>query len=269
MIRQPPTRARTEPQPGPVLEERVASLSAQLDVLRAQVRQAQQLASLGTAAAMLAHEANNLLTPIRGYVDYAIESNDPELMKKALLITSKNVQILMGMSSRILELGAAKPARRETVRVRSVVEDALAGLCRDLSKDGIQVQMEIAEELTAEADALQLQQVLFNLFLNAREAMAESHGGRLRISGRTGSGKTVFQVSNTGGRIPPEVAAHLFEPFQSSKLERGDGRRRCGGLGLALCRDLIEENGGTIRATSDDVSTTFVLELPAGGEERV
>jgi len=270
MGRQPPTRqSQVEPSADYALENRFVELTAQFDLLRAQVRQAQQLASLGTAAAMLAHEVNNLLTPIRSYAEFALANQDVELMKKALTVTAKSVHILMGMSARVLEISAAKPRKPETVSVRKVIEDALASLCRELSRDGIGLTVEADPSISAWVDPLQLQQVLFNLLLNAREAMAAEHGGRLTISAHSSDTQAVITVSNTGPSIPAELLPHLFEPFQSSKPAERDGRTRCGGLGLALCKDLVEENDGTLGVTSDPGTlTTFTLRLPANFEAR-
>lgn len=264
MAKAPPTRTR--PGDGVVspVEDRFAQLSAQFNLLKAQVRQAQQLVNLGTAAATLAHEVNNLLTPIRAYAESALTSDDHELMRKALTVTNKNAHLMIAMSSRILEISAAKPQKTESVAVRAVVEDALESLCRDLSKDGIDFANSVDEALTVQADPLQLQQVLFNLFLNAREAMSGTHSGRLTISATRQEDHVVIEVHNTGDSIPVELLPHVFEPFQSSKPAERNGRRRCGGLGLALCRDLIEENGGTIQVTSDaEEGTVFTITLPA------
>ncbi|MDO8631503.1 MAG: ATP-binding protein [Phycisphaerales bacterium] len=301
MARQPPLRSRSVETPvadALSIDDRFAQLSAQFDVLKAQVRQAQQLSSLGTAAAMIAHEVNNLLTPILSYADYALATDDAPLAKKALTVTARNTRMLIAMSERILELGAAKPQRRESVGVRQAVEEALASLCRDLFKDGITFEMKVDETLTVFADPLQLRQVLFNLFLNAREAMAPNHSGRLTVSAyqsrdRKGAGggevrsekleersttasidnrsrptasgtidKVVIEIRNTGPPIPPELLPHIFEPFQTTKPVRRDGKSRCGGLGLALVRDLIEENDGTISVASDETGTTFAITLP-------
>ncbi len=264
MAKASPTRTRSGAGVVPPVEDRFAQLSAQFELLKAQVRQAQQLANLGTTAATLAHEVNNLLTPIRSYTEYALNSNDHELMRKALSVTSKNAHMVIAMSSRILEISAAKPQMSEPAGVRVVVEDALASLCRDLSKDGIDLRVNVDASLSVQADPLQLQQVFFNLFLNAREAMSGSHSGRLIISATRREDSVVIEIRNTGDPIPPDLLPHVFEPFQSSKPVERDGRRRCGGLGLALCRDLIEENQGTIRVTSAPESgTLFTITLPA------
>ncbi len=263
MAKAPATRTRPGEGLASPVEDRLEQLSAQFEQLKAQVRQAQQLAGLGTAAAMLAHEANNLLTPIRAYAEYALSSDDPQLMRKALSVTIKNSHMVIAMASRILEISAAKPRKAESVTLRTIVDGALESLCRDLSKDGIDLAVDIDESLTVQADSLQIQQVLFNLFLNAREAMSAAHSGRLAVSANRNGDRVVLEIRNTGDPIPPELLPHLFEPFQTSKPVERNGRRRCGGIGLALCRDLIEENQGTIAVESEQGKpTTFTLTLP-------
>ena len=244
------------------VQRRFAHLEAQFERLKNQVRQAQQLSALGTAAATMAHEVNNLLTPILGYAQAAEGSGDAELMKRALGVTIRNSQVLIAMSERMLNISAARSARAQSVNVRSVVEGARASLCRDLAKDGITFALEAEESLSVWADPLQLQQVLFNLFLNAHEAMAPSHGGRLTVSARQDGGDVVIQVRNTGAPIPPELLPHVFDPLESSKSAARNSAARCSGLGLALCRDLMGDNGGRIDAASDPAGTVFTLTLP-------
>lgn len=260
----PPVRQPPSDQATPSVEEQFAQLESQFQVLKAQVRQAQQLSSLGTAAATIAHEFNNLLTPILSYAQVALGAEDLEIKNKALAVTVKNVQMLIAMSERILEISAAKPAKKENVLVKQAVDDALESLCRDLSKDGIQLTMKIDESLTVWVDALQLRQVLFNLFLNAREAMASSHSGRMTISAQSKAGQVVIETLNSGKTIPADLLPYIFDPLQTSKPIKSEGKLRCGGLGLALCHDLVEENAGTISVTSDETNgTTFTLSFPA------
>ncbi len=219
---------------------------------------------MGTAAAMIAHEVNNLLTPIISYATAALEGSDAELKDKAIAVTLKNARMLIAMSERVLEISAAKPAKRESVSVQKAMQDALASLCRDIARDGISMRIDVAAMLTVWTDPLQLQQVFFNLLLNAREAMAATHSGRLTVTARSKGDQVVIEVNNSGEPIPPDLLPHVFEPFQTTKPATRNGKSRCGGLGLALCRDLIEENGGTITVTSDaQAGTTFILTLPA------
>lgn len=245
-----------------VIETRLAELTAQFELLKSQVRQAQQLASLGTAAATIAHEVNNLLTPILSYAEYAESTDDVELMKKTISVTVRNTRILVRMSQRVLELSSAAPPSVESVCLRRVVDDAIESLCRDLSKDGITATINVEDSVTVWGDHLQLQQVLFNLLLNAREAMTSQNGGRLTIKASRDADQVVLTINNTGPTIPADVLPNIFDLLHSTKPVERAGQKRCGGLGLTLCKDLIAENGGTISASSDEAGgTTFTLRL--------
>ena len=266
MDRIPPDLTRNAADPVLDVQQQFARLEAQLELLKAQVRQAQQLSSLGTAAAMIAHEVNNLLTPILAYTQAALSANDTDLMKRALSVTVRQVQILIAMSDRVLKISAAKATAAQVVPIRPVVEEAVASLCRDLARDGITLSIEMDEGLSAWFDPLQLQQILFNLFLNAREAMARSHSGRLTVTAQRQDDRIVIQIRNTGEPIPADLLPQVFDPFRSSKPIIGGATVRCSGLGLTLCRDLVEENGGSISVTSDlEAGTVFTITVPAEG----
>lgn len=246
------------------LLEQFADLESRFDVLKAQVRQAQQLAALGTTAATIAHEVNNLLTPIKSYARAALSANDDKLMRRALEVTERNVDMLVRMTDRVLEIGAAKTRKTDRVPIAQSIRDAADSLCRDLDKDGIKLQLDIDENLAASADGLQIRQVMFNVLLNAREALSKQRGGRIRATGLSQGGRVIVEINNTGEPIPAEMLPRIFDALQSSKSIEAPERLRCSGLGLALCRDLIEENGGSISVTSDAESgTTFRIDLPA------
>jgi signal transduction histidine kinase len=285
------------------LTEKFARLEEQFAQLKARVRQAQQLSTLGVAAAMIVHEFNNLLTPVVGYGKSALETDDAAFLRKALQRAVSSVELAVSLSDRLLKLNAAKATERQVVGVRVVVEEAYACLCRDLSRDGITVTFDVDESLKVWADPLQVQQVFYNLFLNAREAMKGGHHGRLTVRARRtlngadechavspsnnpqaggnaspdqeprlkGNGNdsdstlpaVMIDVCNTGKPIPAELLPHIFDAFESTKSSEGEGAVRCSGLGLALCRDLIEENGGRISVTSDETAgTTFHIAMP-------
>ena len=266
MDRKPPNPTRNAADPALEVQQQFAQLEARLELLKTQVRQAQQLSNLGTAAVIIAHEVNNLLTPILAYTQAALSANDIDLMKRALDVTVRQVQILIAMSNRVLKISAAKATAAQVVPIRHVVDEAVASLCRDLDRDGITLSIEIDEGLSAWFDPLQLQQILFNLFLNAREAMARSHSGRLTVTARRRDDWIVIQIRNTGEPIPANLLPHVFDPFQSSKPIVGGAAARCSSLGLTLCRDLVEENGGSISVTSDlEAGTVFTMTVPAEG----
>ncbi len=270
MVKRAPVRTRMidAPRSTPIgtldIEAHLHALESQLDSLKAQVRQAQQLANLGVAAATISHEVNNLLTPVINFVEAALASDDTDLREKALRRTANNVRMLVKMSEKVLEVSAAKTSVGVETRLETVVESALESLCRDLSRDGIRLKTKIEEDLTVWVDPLQLQQVLFNLLLNARSAMAPAREGSIHIKADRLANEVVIEIADTGPGIGPEMLTRLFDPLQSSKSCQGNSSNRCSGLGLALCRDLIEENQGSIQVASQlDVGTTFTIRLPA------
>lgn len=247
------------------VEAHVAKLEEQLKLLKAQVRQAQQLAGLGTAAAMIAHEVSNLLAPVVGYAQYTLKNFDADLARKALERTLSNGQILIRMMERFHEVGSAKVGTAQRMNVRLVAERAVESLCRDPAKDGITLTLEIDSTLHAVADPLQIQQVLFNLLHNARVAMEKQHNGRITVTARHEAGEVVVIVRDTGPGIDAAILPHLFDAFASTKSPLNGSRARCSGLGLALCKDLVEENRGTIAVDSGSQrGATFTIRLPAG-----
>lgn len=264
--------AEARPTPGvlpPQLSETERKLHAQFErleqqfaLLKQQTRQAQKLASLGAAATMLAHEFNNLMTPVIGYARYAIDADDKELMVKALQMTIRQTDVVTAMSDRILGLAANEAQQRQPVSIAKAVEDAVACMCRDLSKDGITLDADIDADLRVLADPKQLQQVLFNLFINARQAITH-RSGRITVRAERADDEYLdFHITDNGCGISAENLERIFEEFYTTKNER-PGKSGLG-LGLALCREIIEEHRGTISVKSEvGRGTTFTLRLPS------
>ncbi len=239
-------------------------LQGDLARMHTQMHQAQKLASLGTAAAMLAHEFNNIMTPLVAYAQYALTTDDPEMMSKALRTTLKQTAAALEMSGRILGMAGDAPANFAAVTVRSVVDDAVACLCRDLSKDGITLAIDIDARLEVRAEAGQLRQVLFNLLLNARDAL-EGRSGRITISAAKSVDESVrITVADTGCGIPRDELSAVFDTFVTSKTGSDGKGRRGTGLGLAICNEIINKHDGSIQVQSRvGEGTSFTITLPA------
>ncbi len=247
-----------------------AAQTEHVSAMRDELRQLHRLTVLGTAAATIAHEFNNLMTPIVGYAKYALDSGDVALMQKALRMTLKQTEIGTGMCDRILGLAAHDRDTPQVIKARELVDDSLACLCRDLSKDGITLRTKIDEDLAVRVNPAQLRQVLFNLLINARKAIGAKSGWITIRAERVDEKHLVLVVSDNGCGIPTEMLDTIFEPFVTRN--KGNGKRngsvgRTGlGLGLAVCRDIVQENGGTIAVESEEgVGTTFTLTLPSAG----
>ncbi|UCG32787.1 MAG: hypothetical protein JSU68_14110 [Phycisphaerales bacterium] len=249
------------------LQTQLDHLEQQFEVLRQQVRRAQRLASLGTGAAALAHEFNNMLTPVMGYCRAALDSEDATLMRKALDRTLKQAKLLGGMCDRILRLAADEPLERKSVVVLNLVQEAVATLVRDLAKDNINLVLQIDPDLTVFADEKGMLQVLMNLIINARQAML-GRPGQLTIDAAPNPAspdRTVICVRDTGPGIKREHLEHIFEPGFTTKQHADRIDRGGVGLGLPFSREIVEENGGTLTAESaPNKGATFTVTLPAG-----
>ena len=160
------------------LEQRFSSLQDEL-------RRAQKLASIGTMAAMLAHEFNNLLTPVIGYGQHALERNDSALTAKTAQKAVAMAQTIQSMCRSLLGLAAEADQAPRPVELAEMVREAIACLGRDLAKDNIQLTVQVPPDATALISPNQLLQVLYNLVLNARQAML-GRPGRLTISAAPG-----------------------------------------------------------------------------------
>lgn len=241
---------------------RVATPTREKSLAQDSGDQLERLASLGLVLSTVAHEINNLLTPVLSYAELALHSpDDPALKDRALRQAMVGAERAAAIAAALLALsrGTSEQAHAD---VGAVIDDALLCLGRDLSKDRIELIRRIPARLTAGISPIALQQVVLNLVMNAREAM---HGrvGRLVIEAApVAGGMLEIRFSDSGPGITPEISKRLFEAFNSSSV-RGDARGT--GLGLMICRRLLDAVGGRISlAPSSDSGATFVVVIPAG-----
>jgi len=163
------------------LHKRLENQQEQIDALNTQLAQLQHLANIGTVSYMIAHEINNLLTPLRSYAALALNNSDDEpLAQKALRKTVQNCERASKIMESMLTLTSGQTQEKKDAPLLTLVEEIFTCLCRDFAKDGITVETYIPEDLTVWAVPVQIQQVLMNLILNARDAMLPG-GGILTI----------------------------------------------------------------------------------------
>jgi len=254
----------------------MARMQGQLDTLRSQLHESQRLATIGTIAAVIAHEFNNLLTPIVSYSQYALSSAqsaapDMELVRKALGKAFQSSSKAGKICSSMLGLARGESSYGP-VEVRRLVEESVGVLARDPQKDGIALRVHIPPGLTVMGDAVQLEQVLLNLLINARHALL-GRGGSITIKatqdqttapdGASIDGEVRIQVVDTGPGIPEKYVSRIFEPFFTTKGTSPRGEAKGTGLGLAICKEIIEHHGGRIEVQSEvGRGTTFNIHLP-------
>lgn len=271
------------------LLDQLETVQQRLDLMQQHIARSHRLASLGTIAAIIAHEFNNLLTPILSYSQMALAADPPdaELTRKALTKARQNAEKAAHIVASMLGF-TRNESDDSPAHLATVLDETLNCLARDPVKDRITFRRDVPADLYLAIPAISLQQVLLNLILNAWQAMRGSHdrkGGTLAITARAldapgmdtpgmdapgmDDRRVQLTIADTGPGIPAGVLPHLFEPFVTHRQGAETGVQPKGtGLGLTVCRDLIERAGGTIVAESTSGGATFIIVLPAPGSKR-
>jgi len=246
------------------LHKNLVEQRQQSDTLKSQIGQLQGLANIGAAACMIAHEINNLLTPLASYATLALSNpDDKPLTEKALEKTARNCERASKIAESIFALANGQTQEKKDARLITLVDEVFLCLCRDFARDGITVNVRIPEDLTIRAVPVQIQQVLMNLILNARDAMLP-RGGILTVEARDATDAVQIEVTDTGRGIEPADLENIFEPFFTTKAAQKSQTGTCGsGLGLAFCKEIIDDHEGLISVKSKTTrGSTFKITLP-------
>lgn len=235
----------------------------QNSILKTQIQQIHSLASIGLISSMVAHELNNILTPLANYAQLAIDHpDDAALREKALQKTILNCQRACKIQQSLLALANGQRQPKQVANIRALVDEVFACLCRDFRKDKIEVSIDIDPKLEAPLVAAQIQQVVMNLVLNARDAMLGKGGSIIIGAGKT-EDKLFISVADTGPGIPAAMLPRIFEPFVTTKSGSDSSSGSGTGLGLAFCREIVEAHDGAITVESrPSCGTTFRVILP-------
>jgi two-component system sensor histidine kinase PilS (NtrC family) len=227
---------------------------SEIRAMENRMRQADRLASLGRLAANIAHEIRNPLASITGAVEALSGATDPDERQHLTQIVARESARLNTIIQDFLEY--ARPARPAVARVNvgEIIEEVLTLLeHRDLPP-GLKVVRDFPSSLCWPVDGQQLRQALWNLCLNAVEAMPD--GGELRLEAAVADGWLEIAVADTGEGIPPADLPHVLEPFFSTKPGGS-------GLGLALVHRIAQDHGGDVTIHSaPGLGTRVVLRLP-------
>jgi signal transduction histidine kinase len=232
--------------------------------LKSQLLGLQNLASMGTISYMIAHEINNLLTPLKSYASLALgDLEDRDLSEKALRKVVKNCERTTRIMDSMLALANGQTDQKQDVQLLALIEEVFTCLCRDFLKDSITVDVRVPEELKIRVIPVQIQQVLMNLILNARDAMLPV-GGILAIEAAETSHSIEISVSDTGSGIEPENLENVLEIFFTTKTnERSSAENSGAGLGLAFCKLIVDKHEGFMAVESEPGrGTTFKISLP-------
>lgn len=241
-----------------LLLERISTMESQIENLHDELTLSNRLASLGVLSGMIAHEVNNLLTPILSYAQLALKDpDDPALVEKALTRVVGGTEQVASIAASIL--GFLKEDQQfATSDVGRVLDETMLCLGRNPQKSGVVVERHIEPHTRVSMSPICLQQVLLNLLLNAFNAM-DAPGGTVEVATeRIDEGNRVLiRVRDSGRGIDDEFLNEAFEPLRTGS-ETGNG------LGLSVCRRLVEEAGGRMSLRSKvGQGTTVSIELGA------
>jgi PAS domain S-box-containing protein len=236
-----------------------------------QQRQAQKMALVGQLTGGIAHEFNNLLQIISGHAGYAIQGLDREEERhEDLQQVLKAAERAASLTRQLLGFSRRQILERQTIDPNQVVQE-LVKMTGPVIGKHIAVECVLDPDVGCVwADAGELQQVLLNLCVNARDALPD--GGKIILATERvaidaemalilrnckAGDYAVIRVTDTGTGIPADVIEHIFEPFFTTK-EVGKGT----GLGLSVAQGIIEQHGGAIEVSSEPGRTTFNVYLP-------
>lgn len=243
----------------PTAEEQVAMLQEQL-------QQLQKLTALGELVSVTTHEFNNVLTTIINYAKLGLRHRDEATRDKAFEKILSAGNRAARITNGILGFARNRNAGQEPTDLAKLVDDTLLLVEREMVKYRIKVDVQLQPTPPALVNANQIQQVLLNLLINARQAMQQGGQITVRLSCDAASQLIELMVRDTGSGIPADKLPKIFDRFYTTKSGPDASGKGGTGLGLSFCRDVIEAHHGRIRVESSvGKGTAFTLKLPAAG----
>ncbi|HSD44530.1 MAG TPA: ATP-binding protein [Burkholderiales bacterium] len=221
--------------------------------------QTTRLASLGFMVAGVCHEVSNPLAAIHSMVQILQSKRgaSPEMLEKGLAAISSNIARVLAITRTLTEFSRVREGPIRTVTLAQAVENAASLLRHRAGANAIAVDAAIDPDVEALAQPSQLEQVVFNILLNAAQAMDGE--GRVTVTGHRRGPRAVLTIRDEGAGIAPEHLGRVFEPFFTTKPD-GVGT----GLGLTISSEIVRELGGDLRAGNHPQGgACFVIELPA------
>ena len=248
------------------IAHQIGAVLERLEASRREALRAEQLAAVGQMAAGIAHELRNPLMAMKILVQAAAEESPPVLAGRDLTVLEEEITRLERSTETFLDFARPPQLERRTFDLRTLIGQILDLVSVRAQRQGVQLRCHLPEDraLPIQADMGQIRQVLLNLLLNALDAVSEGGSVWLEIEvsdsashdGQARPGLTL-RVCDTGPGLPGELGPKIFEPFVGTK-PTGIG------LGLSICKRIVESHGGEIRAANrPEGGAVFTVWLPS------
>ena len=233
-----------------------------LTEVRSELIHVSRLSELGQMVSALAHEVNQPLTAMANYLSGArrlFTGGNVEGGLQAMERMAEQSERARQIIQRLRDFARKRETQRRVENLARTIEEA-SGLAMVGVGSGVRLEIDIAADaVEAFIDKVQIQQVLLNLMRNAIEAMAGLERREIAVSTSRAGDRVAIRVADTGPGLPEQIRARLFEPFMTTKA---DGM----GVGLSICRTIVEAHGGELEAADrDGGGTIFTLTVPASG----
>jgi signal transduction histidine kinase len=240
------------------------SLERQCELLEEELRRARRMAALGELVSTTTHEFNNVLTTIINYAKLGLRYKDEPSRDKALAKILAAAGRAEKITNSVLGFARNRGHDRIPTDLAMLVDQSLVLLEREMQKYRVLVELKTEPAPPALICGNEIQQVLFNLLTNARQAMPR--GGRvfIRIAPDATAGTVDLTVRDTGSGIPADVLPRIFDRYFTTKQGPDASGKGGTGVGLSACREIVESHQGKIRVESTvGLGTSFTIKLPA------
>lgn len=221
------------------------------------------MATLGELTSTTTHEFNNLLMTILNYAKLGMRHQDAQSRDKAFQRIYEAANRASKVTSSVLAMARNRSGQLEPTCLKSLIEDTLLLLEREFRKYRVQLECSLDDTPAVMATGNELQRVLVNLLVNARQATPE--GGQVKLSLKTSADgqEVILTIRDTGKGIPPEILPKIFDPFFTTKSGPDSSGKGGTGVGLSSCKSIIDAHSGRIRVESTvGKGTAFLIRLP-------
>lgn len=242
----------------------LAGMACEHDQLDRELRSSSRLAAMGETVAAISHGIKNILQGLRGGADavrMGLEREDLELARRGWPVVARNLERVQALTMNMLGFTREGLLDREPAALASVAGEAVQMLETRAERAGVEIRLEGGEEVPPiPLDPAGVLQIIINLVSNAIDIAPRGSAVTLELGYDPETGRVRLEVRDSGPGIDPSVRDRLFEPFVTSKGQRGTG------LGLVVSRRIAEQHGGTLDCVRTGSRGTLMrLELPADG----